>query len=786
MTLSFSFVALIAPATSAQSLEAEVTLKSYTLTGATNGEISTILGENASTNPDDYPVKSNTSEATALSLVLDLSLKHGATFTGNDTVDIALKSTKGSVSRVASGAVPVIGESGTTVGSYTVFPDGEPLIRFVFNENMAGRSGAQNIHINTGSTLHPIGNNDFRYTQIRLNNQPETSINFFVNPRTLNPLSIHNGYNLSTKSNNRAVYYYVDGTAHAIEKSLFESEGDSYSPEPSDTYIEITCQDAIAMNIHSIIASARIVYDLDDLTLSSSNYNYATITGEYTEIKPTSNESYSDFKSRVTATPRQYGYYNNGDSMTFIIYHGRVGIDTPQQSAEAWADKAAKYHINNGYADAEDYGRLVQAYLSAFGENSALGQNPYSTAYVACDYGTALEDRTFQSTAVITRNGVSSKPSTRTVTIESIDPSAIVTPPTFSVSAFVSDSDTKRLLENATLKLQLKQGTGNDITWQDYTPNDSNPLSRQTNSDGQVDFQNLGTGTYRLVQTAPASSVYSLSASADSCPNSATQCYDQDQEALISPEFTISNSDTEGVKLFLANKRIFTVTFTDDESTALKTETIPYGSSATPPVSPTKTGYTFKAWNKSYDSVTSNLTIAPTWETINYQITYNLNDAPANPDDSSSPDGPTSPATNSPDNPSVYTIESDTITLATPARPGYTFLGWTDADDPNSPPQKQLQIPKGTTGDKTFTANWQKDQSPAEKPVDNPTQNTEITEDSKNTTTIEHSQATTPKSLDSNPKTSDHSKSALKLPFIILGSSLAGLLAAIFLIRRKA
>ncbi len=62
-------------------------------------------------------------------------------------------------------------------------------------------------------------------------------------------------------------------------------------------------------------------------------------------------------------------------------------------------------------------------------------------------------------------------------------------------------------------------------------------------------------------------------------------------------------------------------------------------------------------------------------------------------------------ATFSTANPSSYTVESDEITLAQPTREGYTFLGWTY--DGQTEPIKNVTIPKGSTGNKEFVANWQ-------------------------------------------------------------------------------
>ena len=55
-------------------------------------------------------------------------------------------------------------------------------------------------------------------------------------------------------------------------------------------------------------------------------------------------------------------------------------------------------------------------------------------------------------------------------------------------------------------------------------------------------------------------------------------------------------------------------------------------------------------------------------------------------------------------NPTSYTVESDTITLNSPTKTGYTFSGWTT--DGVMTPTKDLKIEQGSTGNKTFAANW--------------------------------------------------------------------------------
>lgn len=72
-------------------------------------------------------------------------------------------------------------------------------------------------------------------------------------------------------------------------------------------------------------------------------------------------------------------------------------------------------------------------------------------------------------------------------------------------------------------------------------------------------------------------------------------------------------------------------------------------------------------------------------EPTKYYITYNLGDGVAS-------------------NPSEYTIDTDTIILNNPTKIGYTFVGWTGSN--GSTAQLNVTIPKGSSGDKEYTANW--------------------------------------------------------------------------------
>ena len=105
---------------------------------------------------------------------------------------------------------------------------------------------------------------------------------------------------------------------------------------------------------------------------------------------------------------------------------------------------------------------------------------------------------------------------------------------------------------------------------------------------------------------------------------------------------------------------------------------------------PNKLGYSFKGWTIDGKPITSikkgsteDITLTAVWEIINYTITYNL-------------DGGTNG-----NNPLTYTI-LDTITFTAPTKDGFLFNGWSING------QNITEITKGTTGNITLTAVWDK------------------------------------------------------------------------------
>lgn len=124
------------------------------------------------------------------------------------------------------------------------------------------------------------------------------------------------------------------------------------------------------------------------------------------------------------------------------------------------------------------------------------------------------------------------------------------------------------------------------------------------------------------------------------------------------------------------------------------TQQVTYGSSYYLAI-PTRIGYTFAGWYDSKNNLykagiwktASNVTLIARWTIKTFYITYSLNGG-----------------TNNSSNPTKYDYDTNTIILEEPTKTGYTFIGWTTSS--NDIPNTYCTIPRHSTGDKSFTANW--------------------------------------------------------------------------------
>ena len=140
-----------------------------------------------------------------------------------------------------------------------------------------------------------------------------------------------------------------------------------------------------------------------------------------------------------------------------------------------------------------------------------------------------------------------------------------------------------------------------------------------------------------------------------------------DGDVMFNDESEISNlssKDKDVITLYAKWEIIkLNVKYYDLFGALLKSETVEYGNKSVAPEDMFIDGYTFEGWNPSLGVIRED-TIYKAQYTINeYTIKYNFNTG-----------------SNDDAQEIKYNVESDTITLPTPTRTGYTFLGWTGSN----------------------------------------------------------------------------------------------------------
>ena len=171
-------------------------------------------------------------------------------------------------------------------------------------------------------------------------------------------------------------------------------------------------------------------------------------------------------------------------------------------------------------------------------------------------------------------------------------------------------------------------------------------------------------------------------------------------EGIIIPQLNVTiPKGSTGNKAYTANWQVIEYTITLDTNGGPNVSPIKYTveDSFTLPY-PLRPGYEFAGWTLDgsgmlpattliiYYGTTGDLHYKAEWRLAEYTITLDLNGG-------------------SGQEKVIYTITDEDFELPTPTRNGYEFVGWTG--ERITTPQTSVKIPKGSTGNKAYTANWQ-------------------------------------------------------------------------------
>ena len=152
--------------------------------------------------------------------------------------------------------------------------------------------------------------------------------------------------------------------------------------------------------------------------------------------------------------------------------------------------------------------------------------------------------------------------------------------------------------------------------------------------------------------------------------------------------------ETTSIENIVEPKPRYSVTFKNYDGTILQEEQLQEGSlpeykGQTPQKE--KIGYncTFVKWDKDITEVIADTEYIATYteEIINYTIIYELNGGILESE-----------------NPTTYTVETETFKLNNPTREDYIFKGWTLNEEIEN--NEEVIIEKGSIGDRKYTANW--------------------------------------------------------------------------------
>ena len=355
-----------------------------------------------------------------------------------------------------------------------------------------------------------------------------------------------------------------------------------------------------------VSASFRMRFGVPhSMTDTDSTYGFATTSTAFdfflddymTRLTPNAGESYANFRTRVTATPWQWGVWRStSGEYTVVAYWGTLGVHGPTLEGidgirPTFATEAAAGAINAGFYDESYRDALIAYFTAAYGNGNIIGGRiPGVRIRLDESFDPVGVNTDRRNVMTITRF---SPPNSSQGEIRETPAIGVQRPMAGGAATVPGDAAEIRLLDQITsanieggvFQLQVLNGSvWEDVSGRTYT----------TNANGYAVTDSLSAGTFRFIQVStPAPYHLPSSAGFQGAP----------LDTVVSTEFIIVAGAQRGPTVIVQNIRRFLVTYNLHNGEANRTEWVVHNQfPANVPQWPadfTRPNHVFRGWGET-------------------------------------------------------------------------------------------------------------------------------------------------------------------------------------------